>query len=146
MNLGPKRVAYIKPTRTGEEILAIIFHWVFEQCLTFASILLLSFNSLLAFVYVVFRFHLLRYLTTQYLKDHTGKMRCVWKTYHSPNLFFSSLRISSPNSVWENWAMRQFYQHIIIIVINLFIHEIISLLHGLSRNRVWKFNIIIMVH
>lgn len=34
MNLGPKRVAYIKPTRTGEEVLAIIFHWVFEQCLT----------------------------------------------------------------------------------------------------------------
>ena len=33
----------IKPTRTGEEMLTINFHWVFEQCLTFASILLMSF-------------------------------------------------------------------------------------------------------
>ena len=49
MNLGPKRVVYIirhsifKPTRTEEEMLAIIFHWVFELGLTYASILLVSF-------------------------------------------------------------------------------------------------------
>ena len=28
----------IKPTRTGEEMLTIIFHWVCEQCSTFASV------------------------------------------------------------------------------------------------------------
>ena len=116
MNLGPNRVAHIKPTRTGEEMLTIVFHWVFEQCLTYASICLFMLSS--GIIY------------SDTLPHSSWKVTLArWGACekHSPNLFFSSLQISSPNlAVGKlNHEAALIYQHIIIIIIiiiNLYLY------------------------
>lgn len=135
MNLGPKKVAYIKPTRTGEEVLAIIFYWVFEQCLT-----------MICFYFIgVFLTHCLRlfmlssgFIYSDTLPHSSWKITLArWGVCekHSPNLFFSSLRISSANSeVGElsHEAALSTYHH--YHHQSLFIHEIVLVLGVVCKN------------